>query len=88
MDSFRGRRSIHTLRKLPTARPRRANRTINSISTGVYCGRIMCLKSIPAPMKSKLLPGVASSVIVGHFSLVIASPDLSGQSNLISETGH
>jgi len=24
----------------------------------------MCLKSIPAPMKSGLLPGVASSVII------------------------
>jgi len=64
MDSFRGKRSMHTLRKLPTARPRRANRNIKSISTGVYCGRIMCLKSIPAPMKSELLPGVASCVII------------------------
>jgi hypothetical protein len=62
MDSFRGRRSMHTLRKLPIARPRRANRNIRNISTGVYCGRIMGLKSILAPMKSKLLLGVASSV--------------------------
>ncbi len=40
MDSFRGRRSMHTLRKLPIARPRMANDNIKSISTGVYCGRI------------------------------------------------
>jgi len=80
MDSFRGRRSMHTLRKLPTARPSRANRNIPSISTGVYCGRIIGLKSIPAPMKSELLPGVVSSVI--------ASPDLSGRRNLVYETGH
>jgi len=64
MDSLWGRRSMHTLRKLPTARPRRANRNIKSISTGVYCGRIMCLKSIPAPMKSELLPSVAACVII------------------------
>jgi len=37
---------MHTLRKLPTARPRMANMTIIPISTGAYCGRIMCLKSI------------------------------------------
>jgi hypothetical protein len=37
---------MHTLRKLPTSRPRMAKRTIRVISTGVYCGRIMCLKSI------------------------------------------
>jgi len=80
MDSFWGRRSMHTLRKLPTARPRMANRNAPSISTGVYCGRIIGLKSIPAPMKSELLPGVASSVI--------ASPGLSGRSNFIYETGH
>jgi len=54
---------MHTLRKLPTARPRMANKIIRSISTGVYCGRIMCLKSIPAPMKTELLPVVASAVI-------------------------
>jgi len=46
MDLFEGRRSMHTLRKLPTARPSRANMIIKGISTGVYCGRIMCLKSI------------------------------------------
>ncbi len=63
MDLFWGRRSMHTLRKLPIARPRRANMNIKSISTGVYCGRIMCLKSIPALIKSELLPGVASSVV-------------------------
>jgi hypothetical protein len=80
MDLFRGRRSMHTLRKLPIARPRIANRTIKSISTGVYCGRIVGLKSILAPMKLELLPGAASSVI--------ASPDLSGRSNLIYETRH
>ena len=61
MDSFWGRRSMHTLRKLPTARPRMANMTIKSISTGVYCGRVMGLKSILAPIKSELLPGVALS---------------------------
>jgi hypothetical protein len=65
---------MHTLRKLPTARPRRANRNIKSISTGVYCGRIVGLKSIPAPMKLELLLGVTYSVV--------ASPDLSGRSNL------
>ena len=37
---------MHTLRKLPTARPRMANIIIRSISTGVYCGRITGLKSI------------------------------------------
>ena len=74
---------MHTLRKLPTARPRMANIIINSISTGAYCGRIMCPKSIPAPMKSELLPGVASSVIVGTFllSLERAKP----RSNLLME---
>src|SRR4030043_1078999 len=62
MDLFWGRRSMHTLRKLPTARPRKANRTIKTISIGVYCGRISGLKSILTPMKSELLPGV--SVVV------------------------
>ena len=38
MDSFRGRRSMHTLRKLPTARPRRANKNTKSASTDIYCG--------------------------------------------------
>jgi len=47
MDSFLGRRSMHTLRKLPTTRPRIANMNIDSISMGVYCGRIIGLKSIP-----------------------------------------
>jgi hypothetical protein len=37
---------MHTLRKLPTIRPRRANRNIKIISTGVYCGRIIGSKSI------------------------------------------
>jgi hypothetical protein len=46
MDSFRGRRSMHTLRKLPTARPRMAKMIIKIISTGVYCGHIIGLKSI------------------------------------------
>ena len=46
MDLFWGRRSMHTLRKLPTASPRRANKNTPSISTGAYCGRIMALKSI------------------------------------------
>jgi len=32
---------MHTLRKLPTARPSMANRNIRSISTGVYCGCIL-----------------------------------------------
>jgi hypothetical protein len=64
MDSFLGRRSMHTLRKLPTARPKKANRNIKSISTGVYCGRIAGLKSIPVPMKSELLPGATSCVII------------------------
>jgi hypothetical protein len=31
---------MHTLRKLPIARPRMAKMIIKSISTGVYCGRI------------------------------------------------
>jgi len=82
MDSFRGRRSMHTLRKLPTARPKMANMIIRSISTGVYCGRIMCLKSIPAPMKSHLLLGVASVVIARHFSFVVARGEAPKQSHL------
>ena len=73
---------MHTLRKLPIARPRRANKTIKSISTGVYCGRIIGWKSIPAPMKSELLSGVASSVIVGHLSLVIARGEATKQSHI------
>jgi hypothetical protein len=46
MDSFLGRRSMQTLRKLPIARPRRANSIIKTISTRVYCGRIIGWKSI------------------------------------------
>jgi len=37
---------MHTLRKLPTARPRTANMTSKSVSTCAYCGRMICLKSI------------------------------------------
>jgi len=55
---------MHTFRKLPTIRPRMANRNINSISTGVYCGHITGLKSILNPVKSELLPCVDSSYII------------------------
>jgi hypothetical protein len=37
---------MQTLRKLPTARPTRANTMVRPISTGVYCGRGVCRKSI------------------------------------------
>ena len=37
MDSFRGRRSIHTLRKLPRANPRRAKANMKRASIGAHC---------------------------------------------------
>lgn len=46
MDLFSGRRSMQTLRKLPTAKPSRANIKMTPISIGVYCGRMGALKSI------------------------------------------
>jgi len=54
---------MHTFRKLPTIRPRMANRNINSISTGVYCGHITGLKSILNPVKSELLNPVKSELL-------------------------
>ena len=48
MDLLAGRRSMQTLRKLPTARPSRAKTRMPAISTGVYCAGVEGLKSIPA----------------------------------------
>jgi len=103
MDSFWGIRSMHTLRKLPTARPKTANMIIRNISTVL----IVDVLGIEVNSQEVLLPDAASSVIVGTFLStlpgwrsqpkqsrcensrlyfvsppVIASPDLSGRSNL------
>jgi len=40
-DSFRGRRSMHTLRKLPTANPKMAKASIITVSMDAHCGCLM-----------------------------------------------
>jgi hypothetical protein len=68
---------MHTFRKLPTSRPRMAKRTIRVISTGVYCGRIIGLKSI--------VPWYCCQTCF----FCHASPDSSGRNNLVvSRVGH